>query len=49
MFTRIDHVMICVPDLPRGIEQYSKLGFNIYPGGAHPGRRTRQAHPSSGY
>lgn len=29
MFTRIDHVMICVPDLPQGIAQYHKLGFNI--------------------
>lgn len=33
MFTRIDHVMICVPDLTQGIEQYRKLGFNIYEGG----------------
>ena len=32
MFTRIDHVMICVPDLKRGIEQYRKLGFNIHEG-----------------
>ena len=39
MFTRIDHVTICVPDLAQGIEQYEKLGFNIYPGGAHPGSR----------
>jgi len=30
MFTRIDHVMICVPDLPRGIEQYRKMRFNIH-------------------
>jgi len=43
MFTRIDHVMICVPDLPRGIEQFSKLGFNIHPGGIHPGRGTHNA------
>lgn len=43
MFTRIDHVMICVPDLARGIEQYNKLGFNIYPGGAHPGKGTHNA------
>jgi catechol 2,3-dioxygenase-like lactoylglutathione lyase family enzyme len=43
MFTRIDHVMICVPDLPQGIEQYRKLGFNIYPGGTHPGRGTHNA------
>ena len=43
MFVRIDHVMICVPDLPRGIEQYSKMGFNIHPGGIHPGRGTHNA------
>ena len=43
MFVRIDHVMICVPDLPRGIEQYHKLGFNIYPGGTHPGKGTHNA------
>lgn len=43
MFTRIDHVMICVPDLARGIEQYRKLGFNIYEGGVHPGKGTHNA------
>ncbi|MDP1718566.1 MAG: VOC family protein, partial [Burkholderiales bacterium] len=43
MFTRIDHVMNCVPDLARGIEQYHKLGFNIYLGGAHPGKSTHNA------
>ncbi len=43
MFTRIDHVMICVPDLQKGIEQYSKMGFNIYPGGVHPGKGTYNA------
>src|SRR4051812_25180014 len=43
MFTRIDHVMICVPDLARGIEQYRKLGFNIYAGGVHPGKGTHNA------
>jgi catechol 2,3-dioxygenase-like lactoylglutathione lyase family enzyme len=43
MFTRIDHVMICVPDLTRGIEQYSKMGFNIYAGGVHPGKGTYNA------
>lgn len=43
MFTRIDHVMICVPDLQRGIEQYRNLGFNIYPGGDHPGKGTHNA------
>lgn len=43
MFTRIDHVMICVPDLANGIEQYRRLGFNIHPGGAHPGKGTHNA------
>jgi len=43
MITRIDHVMICAPDLPQGIEQYRKLGFNIHPGGTHPGRGTHNA------
>jgi len=43
MFTRIDHVMICVPDLKRGIEQYTKLGFNMHPGGSHPGKGTHNA------
>ncbi len=43
MFTRIDHVMICVPDLPQGIERYRKMGFNIYAGGTHPGKGTHNA------
>ncbi len=43
MFTRVDHVMICVPDLGQGIETYTRLGFNIYPGGIHPGKGTQNA------
>jgi hypothetical protein len=43
MFTRIDHVMICVPDLARGIEQYGRLGFSIHPGGVHTGKGTHNA------
>src|SRR5262245_66637105 len=43
MLTRIDHVVICVADLARGIETYTRLGFNVYPGGAHPGRGTHNA------
>jgi len=43
MFTRIDHVMICVPDLARGITQFINLGFNMHEGGAHPGRGTHNA------
>jgi len=37
MLTRIDHVMICVANLEHGIEAYTRLGFNIYPGGVHTG------------
>ncbi len=43
MLTRIDHVMICVPDLTRGIDAYTRIGFHIYPGGAHAGRATHNA------
>jgi len=43
MFTRIDHVMICVPDLQRGIEQYRRMGFDIHPGGVHTGKGTHNA------
>ena len=43
MFTRIDHVMICVPDLAQGIEQYRKLGFSIHAGGVHTGKGTHNA------
>jgi hypothetical protein len=43
MLTRIDHVMICVPDLDRGIDAYSRIGFDVYPGGVHTGRGTHNA------
>jgi hypothetical protein len=43
MLTRIDHVMICVSSLEQGIEAYTRLGFNIYPGGAHTGKGTHNA------
>jgi len=43
MFTRIDHVMICVPDLAQAVTQYARLGFNMFPGGAHPGKGTHNA------
>jgi catechol 2,3-dioxygenase-like lactoylglutathione lyase family enzyme len=43
MFTRIDHVMICVPDLAQAIEQYRRLGFSIHPAGAHTGKGTHNA------
>src|SRR5262249_12599763 len=35
--------MICVPDLARGLDAYTRIGFDIYPGGAHDGRATRTA------
>jgi catechol 2,3-dioxygenase-like lactoylglutathione lyase family enzyme len=43
MFTRIDHVTICVPDLDAGVAQFIKLGFNMAAGGAHPGKGTHNA------
>lgn len=43
MFTCIDHVMFCVPDLEKGIAQYRKLGFDVKPGGDHPGKGTHNA------
>ncbi len=43
MLTRIDHVMICVADLPKAIETYRRIGFDVKPGGAHPGRGTENA------
>jgi hypothetical protein len=35
--------MICVSDLERGMEQYRKMGFNVYTGGAHSGKGTHNA------
>lgn len=43
MFTRIDHITICVPDLRYGMAQFSKLGFGVAMGGVHPGRGTHNA------
>jgi catechol 2,3-dioxygenase-like lactoylglutathione lyase family enzyme len=43
MLTRIDHIMICVPDLERGIDLYRRLGFDVQAGGVHPGRGTHNA------
>jgi catechol 2,3-dioxygenase-like lactoylglutathione lyase family enzyme len=43
MLTRIDHVMICVPDLSQGIDTYTRMGFDVRPGGIHPGRGTHNA------
>ena len=43
MLTRIDHVMICVPDLARGVDAYRRLGFDVHPGGAHATGGTENA------
>jgi len=43
MLTRIDHLMICVPDLERGMEAYRRMGFNVQPGGVHTGKGTHNA------
>jgi catechol 2,3-dioxygenase-like lactoylglutathione lyase family enzyme len=43
MVTRIDHVMVCVPDLAEGVAAYTRLGFDVRPGGVHPGRGTHNA------
>ncbi|HZD20406.1 MAG TPA: VOC family protein [Burkholderiales bacterium] len=43
MLTRIDHVMICVPDLDRGIDAYARIGFGVHPGGVHTGKGTHNA------
>ena len=43
MLTRIDHVMICVPSLEQGIDAYTRIGFNVYPGRRPPGQGTHNA------
>ena len=43
MLTRIDHVMICVPDLGVAVDTFTRLGFAVHPGGVHPGRGTENA------
>ena len=43
MLTRIDHVMICVPDLGRAVEAYRRIGFDVHPGGAHASGGTENA------
>ena len=43
MLTRIDHVMICVPDLEEGIAAFRRIGFTVTPGGVHPGKGTHNA------
>ena len=43
MFTAIDHLMICVPDLARATEAYRRMGFDMKAGGVHPGKGTHNS------
>ena len=43
MLTGVDHLMMCVRDLQQGIDAYTRMGFNVHPGGVHPGRGTHNA------
>ena len=43
MLTRIDHVMICPPSLEQGIEAYTRIGFDVHPGGASSSQGTHNA------
>ena len=43
VLTRIDHVMICVPDLAKGVDAYRRIGFDVHPGGAHSSGGTENA------
>jgi len=43
MLTRIDHVMMCVPDLATAVDAYTRIGFDVQPGGEHTGKGTHNA------
>jgi catechol 2,3-dioxygenase-like lactoylglutathione lyase family enzyme len=43
VLTRIDHVMICLPDLAAGVDAYRRIGFDVHPGGAHTSGGTENA------
>jgi catechol 2,3-dioxygenase-like lactoylglutathione lyase family enzyme len=43
VLTRIDHVMICVPNLQAAVEAYTRIGFTVRAGGVHPGAGTENA------
>lgn len=40
---RLDHVVIALRDLDRGVASCEAAGFTVVPGGRHPGRNTRNA------
>ncbi len=35
--------MICVPDLQQGLDAYTRIGFDVHPGGVHAGKGTHNA------
>lgn len=39
----LDHVVIAVQDLARATQDYRQLGFQVLPGGKHPGRESSNA------
>lgn len=43
MITGIDHVIILVDELPQAMQAYAALGFDVTPGGEHPGWGTENA------
>ena len=43
MLTRIDHVMMCVPDLGKAVDAYTRIGFAVQAGGEHTGKGTHNA------
>lgn len=43
MITGIDHVIILVDGLPEAVRAYAALGFDVTPGGEHPGWGTENA------
>ena len=43
MIARFDHAVIAVRDLEQTIQAYRELGFDVHPGGRHPGRGTHNA------
>ena len=40
---RLDHLVIALRDLDRGVAGCEAAGFTVVPGGRHPGRNTRNA------
>ena len=43
MITRFDHLVIAARDLDAASQRFRALGFEVRPGGEHPGQGTRNA------